>query len=97
MPTYISLCNWTDQGIRDVKGAPKRIDAAKRSIKDAGGEFKALYMTMGAYDVVTIIEAPDDETVAKFLLSIGGMGNIRTTTLRAFNEAETKSIIGSFA
>jgi uncharacterized protein with GYD domain len=54
-------------------------------------------MTMGAYDVVTIIEAPDDETVAKFLLSIGGMGNIRTTTLRAFNEAETKSIIGSFA
>lgn len=97
MPTYISLCNWTDQGIRDVKAAPKRIDAAKRMMKDLGAEMKALYMTMGAYDVVTVIEAPDDEVLAKVLLSIGGMGNVRTTTLRAFNESETKSIIGSFA
>jgi len=97
MPTYISLGNWTDQGIRDIKGAPKRLDSARRMIKDAGGELKAFYMTMGAYDLVTIIDAPNDETVAKVLLSIGGLGNVRTTTLRAFDEGQTKSIIGSFA
>lgn len=97
MPIYISLCNWTEQGIRDVKSAPKRLDAAKRMMKDAGCELKAFYMTMGAYDLVTIVQAPNDEAVAKLLLSIGGLGNVRTTTLRAFSEEETRSIIGSFA
>ena len=97
MPTYITLANWTDQGIRDVKGIPKRMDAARRMMKDAGAELKAIYMTMGAYDIVTVVEAPNDQTVAKLLLSIGGMGNVRTTTLRAFNEGELQSIIGSLA
>lgn len=95
MPTYISLANWTDQGIRDVRGVPKRLDAAKQMLKDVGGEFKAAYMTMGAYDVVTIVEAPNDEVVARVLLAIGGLGNVRTTTLRAFSEAETRKIIAS--
>lgn len=95
MPTYISLANWTDQGIRDVRGVPKRLDAAKQMIKDVGGELKAAYMTMGAYDLVTITEAPNDEVVARVLLAIGGLGNVRTTTLRAFSEAETRKIIAS--
>ena len=95
MPTYISLANWTDQGIRNVKEVARRLDAAKQMIKDAGGELKAVYMTMGAYDLVTISEAPNDETVARILLTIGGLGNIRTTTLRAFSEAETRKIIAS--
>ncbi|HUF92141.1 MAG TPA: GYD domain-containing protein [Candidatus Limnocylindria bacterium] len=95
MPTYITLGNWTDQGVRTVKDAGKRIDAAKQMIKGAGGEMKAFYMTMGAYDLVTIVDAPDDEAVAKLLLTIGGLGNVRTTTLRAFSEAETRKIIGS--
>ena len=95
MPTYITLGNWTDQGVRNVKDASKRIDAAKKMMKDAGGEMKAFYMTMGAYDLVTVVEAPNDEVVAKILLSIGGLGNVRTTTLRAFSEAETRKIIGS--
>ena len=97
MPTYLSLGNWTDQGIRNVKDAGKRIDAAKKMMKDAGGELKAFYMTMGVYDLVTIAEAPSDEVVAKVLLTIGGIGNVRTTTLRAFNEAEAKKIIGSLS
>ena len=95
MPTYISLANWTDQGVRNVKDGPKRLDVAKKMIKDIGGELKAFYMTMGGYDLVTIVEAPNDEAVAKLLLTIGGLGNIRTTTLRAFTEAETRKIIAS--
>ena len=95
MPTYITLGNWTDQGVRSVKDAAKRMDAAKQMMKDAGGELKAIYMTMGAYDLVTIAEAPNDETVAKILLKIGGLGNVRTTTLRAFSEAESRKIFAS--
>ncbi len=95
MPTYISLTNWTDQGIRNVKDGAKRLDAAKQMIKDAGGELKAFYMTMGIYDIVTVIDAPNDEVVAKLLLSIGGLGNVRTTTLRAFTETETRKLISS--
>ena len=95
MPTYISLASWTDQGIRKVKDGPKRLDAAKKMIKDVGGELRGFYMTMGAYDLVTIVEAPNDEAVAKMLLTIGGLGNVRTTTLRAFTEAETRKIIAS--
>jgi uncharacterized protein with GYD domain len=95
MPTYISLSNWTDQGIRNVKDGAKRLDAAKQMVKDAGGELKAFYMTMGAYDIVTIMEAPNDEVVARLLLTIGGLGNVRTTTLRAFDEADTRKIITS--
>ncbi len=95
MPTYISLTNWTDQGIRNVKDGAKRLDAAKQMIKDAGGELKAFYMTMGMYDIVTIIDAPSDEVAAKLLLSIGGLGNVRTTTLRAFTETETRKLISS--
>lgn len=97
MPTYISLGNWSDQGIRNIKDAAKRLDAAKQMMKDAGGELKAFYMTMGAYDLVTIAEAPNDEVVAKILLTIGGLGNVRTTTLRAFTEAETRKIIASLS
>jgi uncharacterized protein with GYD domain len=95
MPTYISLGNWTEQGIRNVKDAAKRIDAAKKMMKDAGGELKAFYMTMGTHDFVTITEAPNDEAVAKILLTLGGLGNVRTTTLRAFSEADTRKIIAS--
>ena len=95
MPTYISLASWTDQGIRKVKDGPKRLDAAKKMIKDVGAELRGFYMTMGAYDLVTIVEAPNDEAVAKMLLTIGGLGNVRTTTLRAFTEAETRKIIAS--
>jgi uncharacterized protein with GYD domain len=95
MPTYITLGNWTDQGVRTVKDAAKRIDAAKQMMKDAGGELKAFYMTMGAYDLVTVVDAPNDEVVAKILLKIGGLGNVRTTTLRAFSEAESRKIFAS--
>ncbi|TMC50233.1 MAG: GYD domain-containing protein [Chloroflexi bacterium] len=93
MPTYIGLLNYTDKGIQAVKDAPTRIDRAREAFRAAGGELKAVYLTMGQYDVVTIGEAPDDATVARVTLAIAGQGNIRSQTMRAFTESEVKSIV----
>lgn len=93
MSTYISLINYTEQGIRSVKDSPKRQEAAKQLIRDLGGEMKAIYLTMGAYDFVVIFEAPSDEAAARFALTTGALGNVRTTTLKAFTESETMSIL----
>lgn len=93
MPTYISLINYTDQGIRNIKDSPKRLDAAKKLLKDLGGELRQFYLTLGRYDIVVVAEAPSDEVVAKFTLALGSLGNVRTTTLKAFTEAEYRKII----
>ncbi len=95
MPTYIMLGNWTDQGIRQIKDSPDRIDAAKAAAKDAGGEIKDAYMTLGSYDVVVVTEFPDDEAAATFSLVMSSRGNVRLTTLKAFSEADARKIIGS--
>ncbi len=95
MPTYIMLGNWTDQGAQKVKESPRRVDAAKRSLVDMGGEFKALYMTMGDYDLVAIYEAPDDAVAARFTLLLGQLGAVRTRTMKAFPEAAFREIIAS--
>lgn len=95
MATYISLINYTDQGIRNIKDSPKRLDAAKKVLKDLGGELKAFYLTMGAYDIVIVAEAPSDEVVARFVLGVGSLGNVRTTTLKAFGEGEFRKIVGA--
>ena len=93
MPTYVSLISYTDQGIRNIKDSPKRLDAAKKLIKDLGGELKGFYLTLGQYDIVTIAEAPSDDAMAKFILALSSAGNVRTTTLKAFPEAEYRKII----
>lgn len=93
MPTYISLINYTDQGIRNIKDSPKRLDAAKKLLKDLGGELRQFYLTLGRYDIVVVAEAPSDEVVAKFTLALGSLGNVRTTTLKAFTEVEYRKII----
>ena len=87
MPTYVMLANWTDQGARQVKDSPKRVDAAKKALVEMGGELKTLYMTMGDYDLVVVYEAPDDAVAARFTLLLGQMGTVRTRTLKAFPEA----------
>jgi uncharacterized protein with GYD domain len=93
MPTHISFINYTDQGIRSIKDSPKRLDAAKKLLKKMGGELKEFYLTLGSYDIITIAEAPNDEVLAKFLLTLGAAGNVRTTTVKAFPEAEFRKII----
>ena len=95
MTTYILLANWTDQGLRNVRESPKRLDTAKAALKEMGGEFQAIYMTMGEYDLIAVYEAPDDAVSARFMLLLGGFGNVRTKTLKAFPERAYREIIGS--
>ena len=95
MPTYISFASYTDQGIRNVKDSPKRLDAAKDLAKDLGGELKQFYLTMGAYDIVIVLDLPGDDAAAKFALSLCSLGNVRTTTVKAFTEAEYRDIVAS--
>ncbi|BDG05100.1 GYD domain-containing protein [Anaeromyxobacter oryzae] len=95
MATYVSLIRYTDQGIRNVKESPARLDAAKKAFQGAGGELKQFFLAMGEYDIVMISEAPNDETVATIALSLGSLGNVRTETMRVFTESEYRKIIGS--
>jgi len=95
MSTYFILANWTEQGIKDVKASPKRLRAAKRLAKDCGVKFKSFHMTLGQYDIIVSVEAPNDEAVARFALALGSAGNVRTTTLKGFTEQEYQKIIGS--
>ena len=95
MARYIELLSWTDQGIRNVKDSPKRLDAGRALAKKMGCEIREFYMTTGACDMVVILDAPDDETAAKFNLTLAMGGNVRTTTLKAFPEDDYRKIIGS--
>ena len=95
MPTYIMLLNWTEQGISKAKASPKRLDEGRKAFKKAGCKLKDVYLTMGPYDLVCTVEAPDGETAAKAILSLGAAGNVRTLTLPAFTEDEYRKIIGS--
>ncbi len=93
MATFISLINWTEQGIKGFRDSPKRATAFEDMVKKAGGSVKALYWTLGEYDLVAITEAPDDETATAVLLEVGALGNVRTTTLRGYDRAEFQKII----
>jgi len=93
MPIYISLVNLTDQGIRNVKESPQRLDAFKKAVEAAGGKVNGFYLTMGKYDMVVIVEAPSDEAAATVILSVGRLGNVRTQTLKAFPEDQYRDII----
>lgn len=95
MPTYVLLANWTEQGIRGVKESPRRLDTAKKALKDMGGEFKSVFLTLGDYDLVVIYEAPDDAVAARFSLLLGQLGAVRTTTMKAFPEAAYREIVNS--
>jgi uncharacterized protein with GYD domain len=93
MPTYVSLIHWTDQGIRNVKETLQRADAAGQLAQKHGGSLQ-VYWTVGAYDIVAIFEAPDDESATAFLLETGSGGAVRTTTLRAYDRDQMSSILG---
>lgn len=97
MATYITLVNYTQKGIENIKDAPARVDAFKQLCAKHGAEVKGIYLTMGRYDVVVIVEAPDDKTVTKLNLSVASVGNVRTETLRAFSESEYRDIIAGLS
>jgi uncharacterized protein with GYD domain len=93
MPTYIALLHFTQKGIESIKDGPARLDAAKAAFRKVGGELKAWYLTMGRYDAIAIVEAPNDEVVARIALGNASLGNIRSETLRAFSEDEYRRVI----
>ncbi len=97
MPTYIMLANWTDQGAREARNSPQRVESAKKQLLEMGGELKALYLTMGQYDFVAVYEAPDDAVAARFTLVVGLLGTIRTTTMKAFPEAAYRELVASLS
>ena len=94
MPTYIVLANMTPQGIQSIKESPQRRPAREEAAKRLGITLLGTYLTMGAYDVVMVVDAPDGEAMAKFVLQIGMRGNLSTQTLRAFSDEEAAALLG---
>ena len=92
MPTYISLVNLTEQGIREAKNAPERLQTFDAALKAAGGKLIGFYLVMGQFDYIVITEAPDDQTAARLILGTIAQGSMRTKTLRAFPREEFESI-----
>ena len=93
MGKYVVLGNWTDQGARDVKNTVKRSRAAREAFAAMGVNAREWIFTMGQYDVVLTVEAPDDEAMTRATLALAAQGNMRTTTLRGFGEKELDSLL----
>lgn len=97
MATYVTLYNFTEQGLRDIKDTVKRAEAAKKAGLSAGIKIKEIVWTQGQYDLVVISEAPDEATATAFLLKMLKAGNLRAQTLRAFTAAEMEKILEKLA
>lgn len=95
MTTYIMLMNWTEQGAKNLKDSPKRLDAARKALESMGGSLRDFYLTMGDYDIVVTCEAPDDAVMARFSLTLAKLGNVRTRTLKAFPEKAFRELIST--
>jgi uncharacterized protein with GYD domain len=93
MATYIVLIDWTQQGVGNFKETVNRYESAQGEFERLGVRFRDTYWTLGNHDIVGIMEAPDDETLAAALLALGSQGNVRTTTLRAFSADEMRRVI----
>jgi uncharacterized protein with GYD domain len=93
MATYIMLMNWTDQGVRTAKDTVNRARAFRETGKAMGVTIGPLHWTLGAYDLVASVDAPDDETLIRLGLTLASLGNVRTSTMRAFGEDEMQRII----
>ncbi len=95
MPTYITLVNLTEQGVREAKNAPERLQTFDTAAQEAGGKLVEFYLVMGQYDYIVITEAPDDQTAARLLLNTIAQGSMRTQTMRAFPREEFEHIARS--
>ncbi len=93
MPTCLVLFNWTDQRIRNARDAVERYDRSTELAEKHGVRLEHIYWTVGPYDIAGIAEAPDDESVSAFLIELSSAGNLRTTTLRAYDREEMSNIL----
>ena len=97
MPKYVTLYQFTEQGIRNFAGTVERTRSAESAIEKMGGTLREVFWTLGPYDVVSVCEFPDDETAAAFSLKLSSVGNSPVTTLRAFDRDEMARIIARAA
>ncbi len=95
MSNYVVLVRFTDQGMQNIKDGPARLEAARKSYEAVGAKILNFYLTMGSYDAVAVIEAPDDQTMARLSLEVGSGGTSRSETLRAFSEDDFRSIVAA--
>jgi uncharacterized protein with GYD domain len=93
MAMYVSLIQFTDQGIRNIKKTIKRGDAAMAEAEKMGVKIVEEFWTMGTYDVVVIVDAPNDETMSAFMLKVGSLGNVKSHTMRAFRQEEMAGVL----
>jgi uncharacterized protein with GYD domain len=94
MPTYIAMLKWTPQGLQNIKQSPSRLDAARKGFEAAGVRMKDFYMVTGQYDMIAVVDAPDDVALAKAILGSTSQGSITSETCRAFTEQEYRQIVG---
>jgi uncharacterized protein with GYD domain len=94
MPRFVVLIDWTDQGIHAAKDSPARVAQARQAFKPMGVEIESIYWTLGGHDLVAVINATDSESLAAALLQLAGAGNVRSKTLRAFDESEFRTVLG---
>ncbi len=93
MPNYVILMKLTDEGAKTIKDAPGRIDAGIKAFEKMGGKVIGFYVVMGEYDYVAVGEAPSDEVATTFALALGSLGNVKTTSLRAFTKEEFAAMV----
>jgi len=93
MATYVALLNWTDQGIKSVKDTADRAESVEALAQKMGARMSAIYWTVGPYDLVAVLDAPDEETAHAFLLQVGTAGNVRSTGMRAYNGEEMRGLL----
>ena len=94
MNTYIALLKWTESGVKNVRESPKRVEDARQAFEAVGGRIGQIFMVFGEYDMVCVIEAPDDETYARIMLQIAARGAIQPTTMKALTESQYRAVIG---
>lgn len=95
MPTYITLWDYTQQGVEGIEESPTRLDGAKQVMESVGGELHGFYLTMGEHDLVTVAEFPDDDAAAKALLRISQSGNVSSETMKAWPEEEYRDLVSN--
>lgn len=93
MPTFVSLLKLTEQGIKNIKDAPARVEEGIKAVEKAGGKCVGFYALMGEYDYLIIGEAPSDEIMVAYMLGLGTLGNVKTSTMRAFTKEEFAKLI----
>ena len=94
MPRYITLLNYTSQGMQAIEDSPARVAAARKAIEEVGGELLSFHVTMGRFDAVVLTDLADDNMAATFVLNVAKLGNVTTETMRAFTEEEFGEIVG---